>query len=46
MTKLKETVTDLNQDLLRAQGFKLFQVYDETDYVYSCLLYTSDAADE
>lgn len=37
MAKLKETVADLNQDLLKAQGFKLFQVYDETDYVYSSL---------
>ncbi len=37
MSKLREAVDDLNEDLLKGRGFKLFQVYDETDYVYSSL---------
>lgn len=37
MAKLREAVDDLNESLLKARGFKLFQVYDETDYVYSSL---------
>ena len=37
MTKLREAVDDLNEDLLKGREFKLFQVYDETDYVYSSL---------
>ncbi len=37
MANLREAVADLNSDLLQRRGFKLFQVYDETDYVYSSL---------
>lgn len=37
MANLKEAVSDLNHDLLQRRGFELFQVYDETDYVYSSL---------
>jgi hydrophobic/amphiphilic exporter-1 (mainly G- bacteria), HAE1 family len=37
MAHLKTAVDDLNQDLLKGRGFELFQVYDETDYVYSSL---------
>ena len=37
MAKLKEAVQELNEDILNDRGFKLFQVYDETDYVYSSL---------
>ncbi|MDT7042697.1 efflux RND transporter permease subunit [Candidatus Nitronereus thalassa] len=37
MTQLKHAVNGLNQDLLNERGFELFQVYDETDYVYSSL---------
>lgn len=37
MADLKKAVADLNDDVLKARGFKLFQVYDETDYVYSSL---------
>jgi HAE1 family hydrophobic/amphiphilic exporter-1 len=37
MTQLREAVDDLNGDLLQGRGFTLFQVYDETDYVYSSL---------
>ena len=37
MEGLRKAVDDLNEDLLRPRGFKLFQVYDETDYIYSSL---------
>lgn len=37
MAKLREAVRDLNENLLSGRGFTLFQVYDETDYVYSSL---------
>ncbi len=37
MAQLKKAVDDLNQGLLEGRGFNLFQVYDETDYVYSSL---------
>ena len=37
MAGLRETVDDLNVELLSPRGFKLFQVYDETDYIYSSL---------
>ena len=37
MDGLRQAVTDLNEDLLSPRGFKLFQVYDETDYIYSSL---------
>jgi len=37
MAQLREAVDILNEDQLQARGFKLFQVYDETDYVYSSL---------
>lgn len=37
MHGLKETVAALNEDLLKPRGLKFYQVYDETDYVYSSL---------
>ena len=37
MKGLRKTVDDLNVELLAPRGFKLFQVYDETDYIYSSL---------
>lgn len=37
MQGLREAVTDLNEGILQPRGFKLFQVYDETDYVYRSL---------
>ena len=37
MDGLRKAVADLNEELLRPRGFKLFQVYDETDYIYSSL---------
>ncbi len=37
MEGLRDAVDALNKDVLVHQGFKLFQVYDETDYVYSSL---------
>ncbi len=37
MAALKETVADLNNDLLATRGLELVQVYDETDYIYSAI---------
>ncbi|MCZ6801107.1 MAG: efflux RND transporter permease subunit [Nitrospirae bacterium] len=37
MQGLRDAVDALNQDILNPRGFTLFQVYDETDYVYSSL---------
>ena len=37
MAGLKEAVQDLNEGILRERGFQIYQVYDETDYVYSAL---------
>lgn len=37
MKGVKETVADLNGDLLADRGLTLQQVYDETDYVYSAI---------
>ena len=37
MHKLQEAVRELNEGLLQRQGLKLFQVYDETDYIYDSL---------
>ena len=41
MQGLREAVDELNEELLRPRGFKLFQVYDETDYIYSSLSWFS-----
>ena len=37
MEGLREAVRELNQGRLNPRGFKLYQVYDETDYIYSSL---------
>ncbi len=37
MNGLREAVRELNQGRLNPRGFKLYQVYDETDYIYSSL---------
>ncbi len=37
MDGLRKAVDDLNADLLEPRGLKLFQVYDETDYIYNSL---------
>ena len=37
MAGLRKAVTDLNEELLGPRGLKFFQVYDETDYIYSSL---------
>ncbi len=37
MSGLRRAVQNLNEDILNPLGFKLYQVYDETDYVYSSL---------
>ncbi len=37
MQKLREAVRELNEGVLKKRGFTLFQVYDETDYVYSSI---------
>ena len=37
MDQLREAVQELNDGVLQSRGFKLFQVYDETDYVYSSI---------
>lgn len=37
MQGLREAVADLNEEVLKPRGFKLFQVYDETDYIYRSL---------
>ena len=37
MAGLRAAVEELNEELLNPRGFKLFQVYDETDYIYSSL---------
>ncbi len=37
MQKLREAVQELNEGVLERRGFKLFQVYDETDYIYSSI---------
>ncbi len=37
MEGLGEAVRELNQGRLNPRGFKLYQVYDETDYIYSSL---------
>ncbi len=37
MRGLRQGVEDLNESILNPLGFKLYQVYDETDYVYSSL---------
>ena len=37
MQQLREAVQELNDGVLGKRGFKLFQVYDETDYIYSSI---------
>ena len=37
MDGLREAVEELNEGRLNPRGFKLYQVYDETDYIYSSL---------
>ena len=37
MQQLREAVQELNDEILQRRGFKLFQVYDETDYIYSSI---------
>lgn len=37
MQQLRESVQNLNDEILQRRGFKLFQVYDETDYIYSSI---------
>ena len=37
MEGLREAVRELNDARLNPRGFKLYQVYDETDYIYSSL---------
>ncbi len=37
MQHLREAVQELNDGVLGKRGFKLFQVYDETDYIYSSI---------
>ena len=37
MHGLREAVHELNVESLNPRGFKLYQVYDETDYIYSSL---------
>ena len=37
MDGLREAVRELNESRLNPRGFKLYQVYDETDYIYSSL---------
>ncbi len=37
MHGLREAVKELNEARLNPRGFKLYQVYDETDYIYSSL---------
>ncbi len=37
MDGLREAVEELNESRLNPRGFKLYQVYDETDYIYSSL---------
>ncbi len=37
MDGLREAVRELNEGRLNPRGFKLYQVYDETDYIYSSL---------
>ena len=37
MQHLREAVEELNDEILQRRGFKLFQVYDETDYIYSSI---------
>ncbi|MXX10115.1 MAG: efflux RND transporter permease subunit [Nitrospira sp. SB0677_bin_15] len=37
MEQLRTAVRELNDEILQRQGFKLFQVYDETDYIYSSI---------
>ena len=37
MAGLRKAVDDLNEELLQPRGLHFFQVYDETDYIYSSL---------
>lgn len=37
MEGLREAVRELNEGRLNSRGFTLYQVYDETDYIYSSL---------
>ncbi|MYA28566.1 MAG: efflux RND transporter permease subunit [Nitrospira sp. SB0666_bin_27] len=37
MQRLREAVQELNDEILHRRGFTLFQVYDETDYIYSSI---------
>ena len=37
MQQLREAVRELNEEILQRRGFQLFQVYDETDYIYSSI---------
>ena len=37
MEQLRTAVRELNDEILQRRGFKLFQVYDETDYIYSSI---------
>ncbi len=37
MQHLRDAVEELNDEILQRRGFQLFQVYDETDYIYSSI---------
>ena len=37
MENLHEAVQELNEEILHRRGLQLFQVYDETDYIYDSL---------
>ncbi len=37
MAGLRQALKDLNEELIGPRGLTLFQVYDETDYIYSSL---------
>ncbi len=37
MNELRAAIQELNEELLNPRGFELYQVYDETDYIYSSL---------
>ncbi len=37
MDRLRETVANINRDLLQPRGLELVQVYDETDYIRSAI---------
>ena len=37
MSGLKQAIQEINEGILKERGFQLYQVYDETEYVYSAL---------